>query len=126
MKRIFLITIILSAFSCDTGQPEDAAVKTDTVSVKYKFQGNVDDSLSFVQHFKILDSVATLYRDSDTIIECCGDLVEFMETKTNLESSSDWDYFGPIGFSKSDLENWHKWYDTTYLKMTTSDLRSEM
>lgn len=72
------------------------------------------DKKDFVYHFRIIDSVAAV-TIGDTLVNIT-ESIAFMEKETNIEASSDGTYFGRLACTKSDLANWHKWFDTNLTK----------
>lgn len=104
MKNIFLSLIVLICFaSC-------------AITQKGNCKGNAK---LFKQHFKILDSIASV-TPIDTLLNCQPS-IQFMEKTTGIESSTDADFFGKFfGCTKSDLANWHKWYEENCLKKKKS------
>lgn len=67
------------------------------------------DRKTFEYHFRILDSVAAK-TNGDTLVNIT-EPIAFMENKTDIEASSDGTYFGRLAGTKSDLDNWHKWFN---------------
>lgn len=61
-----------------------------------------------------MDSVAAK-TNGDTLVNVT-EAIAFMETKTNIEASSDGTLFGRLACTKSDLDNWHKWFNSNLNK----------
>jgi hypothetical protein len=69
---------------------------------------------SFEYHFKILDSIARITA-IDTLSNCQPS-IQFMEENTGIEASTDANFFGRFACTKTDLSNWHKWYEENCVK----------
>jgi hypothetical protein len=63
----------------------------------------------FQYHFKILDSIANV--TPTNILLNCAESVKFMEKNTDIEATTDGNYFGRFSCTKTDLQKWHKWYE---------------
>lgn len=68
---------------------------------------------AFLQHFALLDSIVKA-NPYDTIYCCYKASVEFMVRSTKIEISTGANIAGRSSFSKSDLVNWHAWFDKKY------------
>ena len=80
------------------------------------FGQRVNTKKLFVTHFNILDSLASL-SNVDTVYSVNSvESVHFMEKHTKIYSSTSGNFYGRLGFTKQNLEQWHEWYKKKYGK----------
>ena len=68
----------------------------------------------FLMHLKIPDVAARPY-PGDTVY-CCSDPIGFMVENTDVEICAQSTHYGFLFFTKSELGQWHKYYNTSILK----------
>ena len=110
MLKYLLVIIIGILLSCvNNNNPNKSSdLKVNNYPKNKKLE--VNDS-GFLYHFAILDSAVKL-PPYDTMYHCCYNSISYMEFNTGIEADVEGDYSGATGFKKSDLENWHNWYDS--------------
>jgi hypothetical protein len=84
------------------------------VASSNSFGQRVKTKQSFAIYFRILDSLA-LVTNTDTVYAVKSvESVHFMEKHTKIYSSTTGNFYGRLGFTKHNLEQWHEWYRKKY------------
>jgi len=65
-------------------------------------------------HLNTLDSAARL-STSDTV-PCCLQSIQFMVENTDVKISAEGTHYGFLFFTKSELEQWHEYYQNKILR----------
>ncbi|MCS3798766.1 hypothetical protein GGD38_004136 [Chitinophagaceae bacterium OAS944] len=68
----------------------------------------------FKYHLNILDSAAKRY--TSNTVPCCSSSIAFLVEHSNVKVLADGTFHGYLFFTKSELSQWHKWYDEKIAK----------
>lgn len=109
MKILLKSAIVLTLLSCsNSNEHTNEVTNPSNEKIDSKSDDNSKDGL-FKYHFKILDSASkTSLKDT---IYCCTPSINFMESETEIEASTEGTQLGRLAFTKKNLADWHRWYN---------------
>jgi hypothetical protein len=106
-KKFFLLFVILIGIY-HSGYTQDRIKQIISKNDMKKY---------FLWHFRKLDSIAAK-NEKDSVYYTISDAksITFMEDNTKIGASTNGTYYGRLGFTKKNLQQWHEWFNRKYGK----------